>query len=52
MCSVSILEQEASQINTVTVTIVSVTVTETVKASVTLTTHVADNHGYAHSVGT
>ena len=51
MCSVSISEQEPSQIDTVAVIIMSVAVAGTGSWGI-LTTHMADNHGYAHSVET
>jgi hypothetical protein len=52
MCSVSICEQEASQIDAVTVTIVSMIVAGTVRTSKILTTNVAGDLDYVHHVET
>ena len=52
MCSVSISEREASQINRIIATIVSTTVADAVKTSGTLAIDAADNHDDAHNVET
>jgi hypothetical protein len=52
MCSVLILEREASQIDTATVMIVSIAVAGTVRASGISTTKVADDYDYSHNVKT
>jgi hypothetical protein len=52
MCSVSISEQEISQIDTATVAIVFTTVAGTVGASVTQITKIVDDHDYAYNVKT
>jgi len=52
MCSVSISEQEASQIDTVIGTVVSVAVVSTVRTSVIPMINIADDHDYSYRVGT
>lgn len=52
MCSVSVSEQEPSQIDTVTVTVVNTIVAGVVETSATLTNHVADGRGYTQNVET
>jgi hypothetical protein len=52
MCSVSISEQEVSQIDTVTVTIVSTIVTGPVKISALLVIDVADDRDNMYNVET
>ena len=52
MCSVSISEQEVSQINKVTATIVSAIVADSVKTSATLASDAADGHDNVHNVET
>jgi len=52
MCSVLILELDASQIDTATVTVVSIAVSGTVGASGISTTKVADDYDYSHNMKT
>ena len=52
MCSVSLSEQEASQIDIVTVTIVSSIVAGIVGASEILAHNVADEYDYTHNLKT
>ena len=52
MCSVSISEQEPSQIDVITATIVSTIVVAIVRASEVLTIKVADGYDYTHKLKT
>jgi hypothetical protein len=52
MCSVSISEQEASQIDIITATIVSTIVARIVRASEILAIKVADGYDYTHNLKT
>ena len=52
MCSVSISEQEPSQIDTATMTTVSIAVAGTARTAKILTTDVADAYDYAYNLKT
>jgi hypothetical protein len=52
MCSVSLSEQEPSQIDVITATIVSAIAVRIVRASEILATTVADGYDYTHNLKT